>query len=206
RYTEATLQELLNKMDAGDLAAEIQLELAEAVDSSRSSDLIARMDEIRSRQSPDMLLASYQGALFGGDPEKGRQILYRHQAAQCMRCHALGDYGGNVGPPLDGIANRLSREQLLEAIINPSARLAPGYGVVTLDLKNGRKISGILQGENEEELMLKVGSQPDTVIMKTDIVERDNAASSMPDMKNFLTKKEIRDLVSLLATLKEEHS
>jgi len=203
-YSQTTFTELLERMDAGSLPAEIQLELAEAIDSTHSSELIARMEEISARRSPDNLLAAYQGALFGGDAERGQNILYRHQTAQCMRCHALGDYGGNAGPPLDGIGSKLSREQILEAIINPSARLAPGYGVVTVNLKDGKKVSGILQGENEEELMLKVGNQPDTVIMKADITVRTNAASSMPDMKNFLTKKEIRDLVSLLSTLTEE--
>jgi putative heme-binding domain-containing protein len=203
-FSQSTLEELLGRLDAGKLPAEIQLELAEAIDSTHSSQLIARLEEIQSRQSPDDVLAAYQSALYGGDAERGQRILYRHPTAQCIRCHAYGDYGGNAGPRLDGIGSKLSREQILESIINPSARLAPGYGVVTVDLKSGRKISGILQGENAEELMVKVGSQPDTVIMKADIVERTNAASSMPDMKNFLTKKEIRDLVNLLATFKEE--
>ncbi len=203
-YSQATLDELLNRLEAGQLPAEVQLELAEAIDSTHSSELIARIEEIQEGQSPDDLLAAYQGALYGGDADRGKRILYRHPTAQCMRCHAYGDYGGNAGPALDGIGSKLSRKQILESIINPSARLAPGYGVVTVDLKSGKKISGILQGENAEELMIKVGNQPDTLIMKADITERINAASSMPDMKNFLTKKEIRDLVSLLASLKEE--
>ena len=203
-YSQATLDELLNRLEAGQLPAEVQLELAEAIDSTHSSELIARIEEIQEGQSPDDLLAAYQGALYGGDADRGKRILYRHPTAQCMRCHAYGDYGSNAGPALDGIGSKLSRKQILESIINPSARLAPGYGVVTVDLKSGKKISGILQGENAEELMIKVGNQPDTLIMKADITERINAASSMPDMKNFLTKKEIRDLVSLLASLKEE--
>ena len=63
------------------------------------------------------------------------------------KCHAYNDYGGNAGPRLNGVASRLSREQLLEALIKPSARLAPGYGMITLETKDGKTIAGILQEE-----------------------------------------------------------
>jgi hypothetical protein len=64
-----------------------------------------------------------------------------------------------VGPKLNGIASRLKQEQLLEALINPSARIAPGYG-------------------------------------------KEGTPSSMPQMTLLLNKKEIRDVVAYLATLK----
>jgi hypothetical protein len=35
-------------------------------------------------------------------------------------------------------------------------------------------------------------------------MKRENAASSMLEVKNYLTKKEIRDLVSFLSTLETE--
>ena len=112
--------------------------------------------------------------------------------------------GGGAGPPINGIADKLSRQQLLEAMIEPSKRLAPGFGVVTLDLDNGKKISGVLGEETDTSLTLKMGNRPDTVIRKSNILDRISAPSSMPDMKNLLTRREIRDLVSFLATLKEE--
>jgi putative heme-binding domain-containing protein len=102
------------------------------------------------------------------------------------------------------VASRLTREQLLEAVVNPSARLAPGYGMVNLKLKNGKSIGGILKEDAKEKLTLKVGNRPDTVIMVNDIAQRTNAASSMPPMRLLLTKKEIRDVVSFLATLKDD--
>jgi len=204
QYSKATFSQLLERLEAGELPAEIQLELAEAIDSTHSSDLIARLEEIQSKQSPDQLLASYQSALYGGDPERGRRILYQHQAGQCMRCHAFGDYGGNAGPRLDAIGNKLNREMILEALINPSARLAPGYGVVMLETTSGTRLSGILQDETEKDLALRIGDKPDTVILKNQILNRTNAASSMPDMKNFLNKREIRDLVSFLVEQEAE--
>lgn len=106
---------------------------------------------------------------------------------------------------MNGVARRLTRPQILEAMISPSARLAPGFGMVTVNLKNGKTISGVLQGETATGLILKSGDQPGETISKDQITKRINATSSMPDMKYILSKKEIRDLVSFLVTLKEDH-
>ena len=110
--------------------------------------------------------------------------------------------GGNAGPRLNGVATRLPRPKLLEALINPSARLAPGYGVVTVELKNGKTLSGILQDENDKSLAIRVSDKQNEVIAKDQVVKRTNAASSMPEMRYILSKKEIRDVVSFLSTLK----
>ena len=102
------------------------------------------------------------------------------------------------------MAARLSPEQLLEALIQPSARIAPGFGIVSVDLAGGKKISGILQHEDAKKLTVKLGDRPDTVINKTDIIKQTTAPSSMPPMRYLLTKRQIRDLMSFLVTLKED--
>lgn len=203
-HTQPVFDQLLTKLASGKLPAEVHLELGEAVASTKSPKLIARHKEISSKASPDALAASFEGSLFGGDVEKGRKIFFSHQTAQCIRCHSYDDMGGNAGPRLNGISKKLTRPQLLEALVNPSARLAPGFGIVTVELKNGQTISGVLQEEKENGLFVKVGGQPETFIKKSDIVKRTNAASSMPNMQYLLTKREIRDLVSFLSTLEEE--
>lgn len=203
--TQPVLEQLLTTYAGGKLPAEVHLELAEAIDSTHSAPLIARYKSISKKLSPDSLTAAYKGSLLGGDADRGRNIFFAHQTAQCLRCHSYDDMGGTAGPRLNGVAKRLTREQILEALVNPSARLAPGFGNVTLELKNGKKVSGILQGEKATELAVKVGDKPDTVIRKDQVVKRTDAASSMPPMPFLLNKKEIRDLVSFLSTLKEEN-
>jgi putative heme-binding domain-containing protein len=175
-----------------------------AIDSSKSADLIARYKEVTSKLSPDALMASYASTLEGGDVNRGRNIFYRNQNAQCLKCHSFDDYGGNAGPRLNGVGKRLTRQQILESMIAPSARLAPGFGVVTLTLKDGKTTAGILKEENATSYILKGGDQPDEVIAKTNVTKRVDAPSSMLDMKPILSKKEIRDLVSFLSGLKED--
>ena len=200
--TEAVLTRLVDELSAGKLPPEVQFELADAIDSSGSKALRNRYASLAKKASPDSLKAAYAGALQGGDPRKGMMIFWANSSAQCVRCHAVDDYGGNVGPKLNGVASRLKREQLLEALIEPSARIAPGYGLVSLDLKNGQKLNGILQQEKPEGYLVKVGNNPDTLVKKTDVAQRTNSPSSMPPMHLLLNKKEIRDVVAFLASLK----
>lgn len=201
-YSEKVLTKLLDQMQAGKLPNAVWLELSDALDASKSSALQSRFNQLIRASSTDSLKAVYAGALTGGDPGRGANIFWANSSAQCVRCHAITDYGGNVGPQLDGVASRLKHEQLLEALINPSARIAPGFGIVTLELKNKQSISGTLQQEKPDGYLMKVGDRPDTLIKKSDVANRINAASSMPQMTFLLNKKEIRDVVAFLATLK----
>jgi putative heme-binding domain-containing protein len=196
----------LDKLEAGDISPAIELELHEALEMMDADKLLSRYDKIKASLSEDELLASYSGSMYGGDVSKGRRIFFQHPTGQCIKCHAYDDFGGNAGPRLNGIAGELSRQELLEALIDPSKRLAPGFGVVTLQLKDDKKVAGIKAEENNNTIKIKIGNQPDTVVLKEHIVERRDAPSSMPDMKEYLTRREIRDLVSFLATLKEKDS
>ncbi len=202
--TKKVFDDLLTKMSSGKLSADIYLELAEAIDSTRSPELITGYKQVSSTLSPDTLASAYSGSLYGGDAGRGERIFFRNQAAQCIRCHSYDDIGGTAGPRLNGIATRLSRQQILESLINPGMRLASGFGVVTVELKNGKTLSGVLAEENNTSLTIKAGDQQNEVIRKDQIVKRINAASSMPDMKNILSKKQIRDVVSFLSELKED--
>lgn len=201
--SKSYLSDLLAKMETGRLPADIYLELGEALDSAGASDLVARYKAATAKLGTTELAASYASALMGGDANRGKGIFFRHQAAQCIRCHTYDDYGGNAGPRLNGIGKRLSREQILEAMIDPSKRISPGFGVATLTLKDGKLISGIVQAETNAELKVKIGDEVQT-IAKDQITKRTNAPSSMPDMKPVLTKKEIRDIVSFLSESKED--
>ncbi len=201
--TGKVFEGLLSQMEGGKLSSDVYLELGDAIDSSGLTTLANRYKAVSTKLSGDDLMAAYAGCLTGGNPETGRWIFFNHENAQCMRCHSYDDMGGNAGPRLNGVASRITRPQILEALIKPSARLAPGFGVVTLQLKSGKTISGVLQSETKDSLILKSGDRQNTGVLKSEVEKRTNAASSMPEMRFILTKKEIRDVVSFLATQKE---
>jgi mono/diheme cytochrome c family protein len=55
-----------------------------------------------------------------------REIL---AANQCMLCHKLGDEGGAIGPPFDGMA-ALDAERIRRGILLPNADTADGYAAL----------------------------------------------------------------------------
>ena len=203
--SQKPLEELLHTMAAGKLSPDLYLELGEAIDSSGAVELSAKYKTITQKLSHGDQLAAYASSLYGGDVSKGRAIFFRNQNAQCMKCHSYDDRGGNAGPRLNGVASRISRQQILESLISPGARLAPGYGIVALELKDGTTVSGTLESETKTSLTLKIGGEPLRVITKDQVAKRTDAPSSMPDMKLILSKKEIRDVVSFLATQKTDN-
>ncbi|WP_297337413.1 HEAT repeat domain-containing protein [Algoriphagus sp.] len=191
--------------ESGNLPSATWIELEEALEKTGSEELQAKFEELLAQKAGDQEWKKYEGALAEGSVRAGRSIFFQNQTAQCIRCHAYDDMGGNAGPRLNGVAKKLSRKELLIALVDPSARLAPGYGFVSLKLENGEQVNGTLMEENEDSVTVKVGSDPEKAYKSSEITEKKIAASSMPTLAGRLSKREIRDLVSFLSTLAEEH-
>ncbi len=200
QHSESVFTRLLDRMERGQVSPATYLELREAIDSTRSEPLATRYATIVRQLSPEGLNAEYYNTLYGGNAWRGRAVFLQNQQAQCIRCHGYNNQGGNAGPGLDNIANALDREELLEALIDPGKRIAPGYGIVILTLEDGETISGIFQGEDDRGVRLRKGGVDET-IAHTRIQEKTLSPSSMTDMKGVLSSREIRDVVAFLATL-----
>jgi putative membrane-bound dehydrogenase-like protein len=187
---------------ADKLEPHIQLDLLEAVEKISSSELdekLAVYEKNRNSQSP---VIRYKETLFGGDATEGRRIFMENNSAQCIRCHKIETFGGEVGPDLTNAATVLDRESLLEAMVAPSVRLAPGYGTVNVQLKDGSKLVGVLENDHADTIVLKTSDDSSTVVPPQDIKTKTYVPSSMPSMEGVLTRREIRDLVAFLVTLK----
>ncbi|MDT7829990.1 HEAT repeat domain-containing protein [Pricia sp. S334] len=197
------LEKLIVQANADQLNPAIVLDLTEAVKATESEDLIAQLDTPKDSGNP---LAGYEETLQGGNARQGWQVFNNNPTAQCTRCHAVGATGGDVGPHLENIGNILTREQLLESLIEPSKRLAPGYGSVTLTLKDGQKVSGILEEETEEGLTLRTNAAEPLEIPAGRIEKRENMPSAMPAMGKLISKRDLRDLIEYLTRLKQEKS
>lgn len=192
---------ILEDFDAGKLPEGTWIELEEAIAATSSADLKTQFDGILEKKAQGETWKKYAGALADGNARKGRNIFFENQTAQCIRCHAYDDMGGNAGPALDAIGKTLSKEELLIALVEPSKRLAPGYGTITLEMASGDKLTGTLLEDKKDSMSVKVGSETKE-IQKKDIKSSQMTASSMPPMGTLLTKRELRDLVTYLTTLR----
>ena len=201
------LHEQLDRLVAGTLSPELELDLGQAITAQNNPELTEKLEAFRASRSPEDPIAEYRESLMGGNAQAGREVIRRNEAAQCSRCHAFGRYGGgNVGPDLIQIGAQLSREEILASLVAPSARIAPGYGMVTLTLKDDQKISGIVKEETAQHLVLQTTDAEPVKVPVSKIERRQNAPSSMPAMGTILTRTELRDVVEFLSTLKGEES
>jgi quinoprotein glucose dehydrogenase len=198
----AILAAELERLKNDELEPEIQLDLVLAAEQSASEEVSNLLAEYESQKPEGDKLAQYRETLFGGSVSEGRQIFYNDVAAQCIRCHVVDERGADVGPDLTTIADRLNREELLIAMVDPSAQPVSGFTMVTVTKEDGETIRGIFESETDETLTLAVSNQQ-VDIAKSEIASRDQAPSAMPAMGELLTRSQIRDLVEYISTLKE---
>ncbi|MCE9519654.1 MAG: HEAT repeat domain-containing protein [Verrucomicrobia bacterium] len=157
----------------------------------------------KSRAAAADTLATFTECLEGGDVTAGREIALMNVAANCVACHRFeGASGSEVGPALDGVASRGDSRYLLESLIEPSAKMAAGYGLVTVTNKGGETAVGNVLAEDDTAIRLRQPDGKTITIPKVTIASRTPPVSVMPPMITMLTKRQLRDVVAYLGTLK----
>ncbi|HND54485.1 MAG TPA: glucose dehydrogenase, partial [Pirellulaceae bacterium] len=119
-----------------------------------------------------------------------------------VRCHKVGGQGGDAGPELSQVGGKNPRDHLLESLVTPDAKIAPGFGSVSLILNDGQIVAGVVKSEDAKQITL---TQPDGKVRSvslTEIDERSPPRSLMPPMDRALSLRELRDLVEYLSTLR----
>ena len=199
--TKVIFSDLIEKLKNKQLSQSLFLELNESIDKTGMADLKSKIAHLK---PSDSVLEEYSASLFGGNKDEGKNIFNYNSVAQCVRCHTAGNAsdGGAVGPSLKRISTVLTREQILEALVNPSARLSPGYGSVSLKLTDGQEVFGVLAKETATDLTITTSDAEPLVIPISRITKRENMPSSMPPMGSLLSKRELRDVVEFLSNLK----
>jgi quinoprotein glucose dehydrogenase len=197
----AVLDAWAEKLARGEVAPELQLDVIEALQAAPTEKRKQALQRFEVRPTNGDPLAKFRVSLSGGDAERGRELFVGHSAAQCIRCHTVNGAGGTAGPDLAKVAARnpeQTREYLLESMVFPNAKIAPGYGSVSLVLNSGKTLAGTLQSEDARGLVLLTPTGERVTVAKSDIDERSATTSSMPSVEKTLTPRELRDLVEYL--------
>ncbi|MDF1714385.1 MAG: c-type cytochrome [Akkermansiaceae bacterium] len=180
--------EILNKLvnQFEELPVALQLDLTEA---AASRNLKA--------PAPD-----FAHTLQGGDAVKGKDLFMNHLAAQCIRCHKVAKgKGSDIGPNLQSVGLK-ERTYLLESIIEPQKIITDGYGTISLTLKDGKSVAGLFLREKNGVIEIRDPEGKTSKVKSSDVRERSPVISTMPPMGQILKKREIRDLIEYLSTLK----
>jgi putative heme-binding domain-containing protein len=135
---------------------------------------------------------------LAGDAARGREVF--RGAGQCQRCHQLEGEGRDFGPSLEGLAGRLSRTQVLQAMREPSETIAPEFRTVAVTLRDGSELSGFALRRGPRELVLREETGAERRVAVADVAEtRESRLSAMPEgLLAPLTAQEAADLLEYL--------
>lgn len=196
------LAEWMDRLISGTVADGVRLDLMEAAGASPDPGVAARVTRFRDSLRGDPL-GLYRLALAGGSAEAG-QGLFQSPEVQCIRCHRIWGRGGEVGPDLSKIGSQLDRATLLESVVAPDNRLAPGYETVLVTLDDGELQTGIAVSEDGSRLVLRQLDGTRLEIPKARIRSRERGKSAMPGgLAEILGPRRLRDLVEYLSSLRE---
>ncbi|MCC9607724.1 c-type cytochrome [Blastopirellula sp. JC732] len=139
-----------------------------------------------------------------GDANAGAALFV---SQTCVSCHRSVDGAKPIGPPLEGIAKRLKKEEIIESILKPSAKIAEGYESWSLLTFDGQVLTGMIVEENEDEGTLKL-RQPDGKIIELleddiDGMKKQDLSTMPAGVVDNISPEQLADLVAYLQSLEK---
>ena len=192
--------ELLATVKAGELADDLK---------QTASDLLMLSGDPKVREEAQALFAAEKGDFppvaelvkRTGDLENGKKPF---ATKTCTRCHQAGGVGINFGPGLSEIGEKLNKETLYQAIMEPSAGISMGFEGWEITLKDGTSLLGIVT-ESEESVMLTMIGGVKRTVPKTEVASKKKYAQSLmyPGLYRLMTTEQLVDVVEYLSSLKK---
>ena len=190
------------KDEAAKTKAEKQLVYPGNDKTSSPTAIIARRKLVKQWKLSD-LSKSLDDSTAKFDYKSGKEMF---AAAACVQCHRMGIEGAAIGPDLTFLANRFSRMNILESILEPSKIVSEKYQNMKVVTREGETFVGRvdLSGDYRSPILNLIVNPLDpnqvTKIKKIDIIEhRASPISSMPTgLLNTLSKQEILNLIVYL--------
>jgi putative heme-binding domain-containing protein len=198
---------LLRMTEAGDLLPEARMVIGSLLRQSSDQEIRRRATELfpppkskTTEELPplDQLLAR------SGNAQKGADI-YR-TTGTCTKCHPLGTDTRPVGPDLSEIGNKLAKEALYVAILDPSAGISHNYESYSALTSEGQVITGLLISQTDGHVVLRDAEGIDRTLRREELDEFSKLSTSlMPsNIIELLSAEELVDLVEYLQTLKKK--
>ena len=135
-----------------------------------------------------------------GDAANGQQVYGR----VCAACHLPSSLGIDFGPNLSEIGSKLSREAMIQSILQPEAAISFGYETTVVTQKDGGQLIGFVVSDADNVLSLRIPGGVTIAIPRESISKSEqNKTSLMPaGLEQTMTEAELIDLVEYLMRLK----
>jgi putative heme-binding domain-containing protein len=136
-----------------------------------------------------------------GDAARG-EAVFRRKDQVCLKCHAIGGAGGQVGPDLSSIGASAQVDYLVDSLLEPNKVIKEGYHSLTVTTTKGKVLTGIKVRQSDKELILRDKDDREVGIPLDAIDEQRPGGSLMPEgLTDPLTRAELVDLVRFLSEL-----
>ncbi len=160
--------------------------------------MVARARKVLHGSSSDraQAIAAFQDSLkLNGRVEHGKQIFEE----TCAKCHLPRKQGARIGPDLSGI-NVKTKQELLAAILDPSASIESRFVNYLVTAKDGRMYDGVIGSETPGAITLRGGAEDNVTILRSNIAEiRASNLSLMPEgLEQKMSKQDLADLIAYL--------
>ncbi len=148
------------------------------------------------KQTIEKFKRTYQaGGSQPGEASRGRVVFNQ----VCAQCHTLFDFGGKVGPDLTG-SSRADLDYILENMVDPNAVIPNEYHASTLELKDGRSLTGIIRQQDDQALTVAMANETLTLARGDVDSITQSELSMMPEgLLEPLKEQELRDLIYYLS-------
>ncbi len=199
--TDDAIDALGGELVAGTCVPALKLDVVEALRTRSAAN--PKLAEKLKAYSDSTAAKANSELLAGGSTERGRDIVANHLNANCMACHSVSNEGGSeVGPNLRSVGAQHDAAYFVESLLTPSAKIATGYGLVNVTLKDKTEVTGTLASENAKTVTVRLFDGARKTIPRAEIVNQTAPISIMPPMGAILQPREIRDVVAYLSSLK----
>jgi putative heme-binding domain-containing protein len=174
-----------------------------------SLELVAAMQGRKSTRPKPTDQTAWMKLLDGNgdaDPDAGRRLFFHPQGPGCYKCHRVNERGGLGGPDLSAVGGSLTRERILESILQPSKEVAPMFTSWTLVMNDGTTRVGLFVGGSNQNTQIYFDPEGRQFEVKPEDVEtrKPNPNSIMPaELVDRMTDQELRDLLAFLEAKKK---
>lgn len=203
---------LLQRVAAGKLTAEVlrSPNVKQRIAALKQPALQKQADELTANLPPanellEKLVVERRKAFDSAEPnvERGAEVFTKN----CAACHQIAGKGSVVGPQLDGIGQR-GLDRILEDVLDPNRNVDVAFRATTLVLVDGRVVTGLVKGEEGEQLIVIDQLGKEQRIAKTDVDERTvTPLSLMPaNVHEIVTPDDFQHLVAYLLQQKAKKS
>lgn len=147
-------------------------------------------------------IAGSSSSRITGNASTGDQLFWNK--GQCGQCHMVNGRGRRMGPELTQVGRQRSAAYLRDSVVNPGAELTPGYAMITVVTKDGKKIVGAQRSYDDFSAQLMDASETYYSFQKSDVASiKQEYKSLMPNTyAKLFSESELNDLVAYMASLR----